>query len=235
MQAFAADSKYVAVLGSGNAAAAVATAPLATAAKIPFVALSPPTTLVVLVTSQPYALLDTIRSRCQTLRFTPIEADEIERYLAANFKRPSDETRLLARVARGRIGGALGTDLSVYRERRKEMMSLVEVLAGDADRLRLMRAAQWLGDVGRKDKGEFEERLELFVSLCRDLYGLALGEGRERLANPDIALRLEQLAERLEPERIAKWVEAINTLREQLRQNVNRQLALEAIFLGLAG
>jgi branched-chain amino acid transport system substrate-binding protein len=46
VQRFVADSKYVAILGSGNAAAAVATAPLATAGRIPFVALSPPTTLV---------------------------------------------------------------------------------------------------------------------------------------------------------------------------------------------
>ena len=46
VQRFTSDSKYVAILGSGNAAAAVATAPLATQAQIPFLALSPPTTLV---------------------------------------------------------------------------------------------------------------------------------------------------------------------------------------------
>ena len=46
VQRFASDPKYVGILGSGNAAAAVATAPLATAAQIPFLALSPPTTLV---------------------------------------------------------------------------------------------------------------------------------------------------------------------------------------------
>ncbi len=194
----------------------------------------PATSLIVLVTDQPYALIETIRSRCQTLRFAPVEAAEVERYLAARFKRPSDETRLIARVADGRIGRALATDLSVYRERRKEMLGLIEVLAGDADRLRLMKAAQHFGDVGRKDKAEFDERLELFVSLCRDIYGIALDEPRERLANADIALRLEQLAERLEPARVASWVEAVNALRQQLRQNVNRQLALEAILLGFA-
>jgi branched-chain amino acid transport system substrate-binding protein len=46
IQRFTSDSKYVGILGSGNAAAAVATAPLATAAQVPFLALSPPTTLV---------------------------------------------------------------------------------------------------------------------------------------------------------------------------------------------
>jgi branched-chain amino acid transport system substrate-binding protein len=46
VQRFVGDSKYVAILGSGNAAAAVATAPLATEGRIPFLALSPPTPLV---------------------------------------------------------------------------------------------------------------------------------------------------------------------------------------------
>jgi branched-chain amino acid transport system substrate-binding protein len=46
VQKFASDSKYVGILGSGNAAAAVASAPIATSAKIPFIALSPPGILV---------------------------------------------------------------------------------------------------------------------------------------------------------------------------------------------
>jgi DNA polymerase-3 subunit delta' len=194
----------------------------------------PPTSLIVLVTDQPYAMLETIRSRCQTMRFAPLEASKIEQYLAANFKRPTEETRLLARIAGGRIGRALATDLSVYRERRKEMLGLIEVLAGGADRLRLMKAAQYLGDVGRKDGAEFEARLDVFQTLCRDLYGLALGEPPERTANADITLRLQQLAASLPPSRIARWAKAVDRLRTQLRQNVNRQLALEAILLEFA-
>ncbi len=61
IQAFTSDSKYVAILGSGNAAAAVATAPLATAARIPFVALSPPTTLVAPPRPYVYVALPTSR------------------------------------------------------------------------------------------------------------------------------------------------------------------------------
>jgi DNA polymerase-3 subunit delta' len=194
----------------------------------------PPSSLIVLVTDQPYALLETIRSRCQTLRFAPIPTPEIEQYLAANFKRPSDETRLLARIAGGRIGRAISLDLSVYREQRKEMLGLIELLAGDADRLRLMKAAQYMADVSKKEKSEFESRLELFVALCRDIYGLALGGSPDEIANADVTLRLQQLASGLRPERIASWVEAIDALREQLKQNVNRQLALEAILLGFA-
>jgi DNA polymerase-3 subunit delta' len=193
----------------------------------------PPTTLILLVTDQPYAMLATIRSRCRTLHFSPVETDELEQFLAANYRRPAEDTRLLARVADGRVGRALATDLSVYRERRKEMLALLEVLAGNADRLRLMKAAQFLADASKKDKAEFDERIEIFLLLCRDVYGLTLGEPAESIANIDVMLRLQQIATAVTPARVARWVDAFDGLKMQLRQNVNRQLALEAIFLGM--
>ncbi len=71
----------------------------------------PETTMLVLVTSKPYMLLETIRSRCQMLSFAPLSTRELEDYLNANYKRPAEETRLLARLARGSIGRALEIDL----------------------------------------------------------------------------------------------------------------------------
>jgi branched-chain amino acid transport system substrate-binding protein len=61
VQKFTGDSKYVGILGSGTAAAAVATGPLASQAKVPFIALSPPTTLV--SPPQPYVYLAIPTSR----------------------------------------------------------------------------------------------------------------------------------------------------------------------------
>ncbi len=61
VQKFISDSKYVGIFGSGNAAAAVATGAIASQAKIPFIALSPPTTLV--EPPQPYAYILTATAR----------------------------------------------------------------------------------------------------------------------------------------------------------------------------
>ena len=61
IQRFTGDSKYVGILGSGNAAAAVATGPLASQAGIPFIALSPPTDLI--EPPQPYVYVLTATSR----------------------------------------------------------------------------------------------------------------------------------------------------------------------------
>lgn len=61
VQRFVSDPKYVGILGSGNAGAALATAPLATEARIPFLALSPPTPLVAPPRPYVYIALPTAR------------------------------------------------------------------------------------------------------------------------------------------------------------------------------
>jgi branched-chain amino acid transport system substrate-binding protein len=55
VQKFISDTKYVGILGSGTAAAALATGPIASQAKVPFIALSPPTPLV--QPPQPYVYI----------------------------------------------------------------------------------------------------------------------------------------------------------------------------------
>jgi branched-chain amino acid transport system substrate-binding protein len=61
VQKFIGDSKYVGIFGSGNAAAAVATGAIASQAGMPFIALSPPTTLV--EPPKPFAYILTATAR----------------------------------------------------------------------------------------------------------------------------------------------------------------------------
>src|SRR2546427_10674076 len=60
----------------------------------------PSTSLVTLVTSKPYVLLETIRSRCQILSFAPLSASEIEQHLEIR-DMPAAEARLRARLSQG--------------------------------------------------------------------------------------------------------------------------------------
>src|SRR5215510_10263272 len=86
----------------------------------------PESSLIVLVTSRPYALLDTIRSRCQMLNFAPLSAAELESFLQENYRRPADEISLLVRLAQGSIGRALEIDLGEYHEQRQAMLELID-------------------------------------------------------------------------------------------------------------
>jgi DNA polymerase-3 subunit delta' len=191
----------------------------------------PASTVIVLITSKPYALLETIRSRCQMLSFAPLTADELESHLKAKYKRPLEETRLLARLARGSIGRALEIDLGEYREKRRIMMELVEALALTRDSVRMMNAAEYLGR--KLERAEFEFHLDVMMVILSDLFHLKLGEPPASLTNADIAERLERIAQAVTLDQVMDWAEKIEQVLQSLARNVNRQLAMESALLSM--
>jgi DNA polymerase-3 subunit delta' len=192
---------------------------------------APPTTHIILNTSRPSGLLPTIRSRCQTVRFAPLTAEELESFLVKQGKRAGAEARLAAQLASGRPGVALGLNLDTYRARRDAMLGVVEALAAGGDRVRLLRAAEEMGDA--KNKDEYEPRLDALEILVRDLWLLALGGGGA-LVNQDLRERLARLAEGVRPARAASWLTRLEELRGRLAVNVNRRAATDALFLSMS-
>ena len=193
----------------------------------------PSTSHLILVTSRPASLLPTIRSRCQTIRFVPLTSLEIEQYLVARDKTISErDAHLLAASSGGSIGNALSTDLTAYIEQRDSMLEVVNALAANGDRARLLKAAEQLCDAKRKD--EYEPRLSLLETLLHDVWTLMLGAPGEALANNDIREDLERIGSRFEPRRVADWLSKIESHRRRLDVNINRKVATDALFLMMA-
>lgn len=191
----------------------------------------PPTSTIILLTSRPDALLLTIRSRAQRLNFTPLSVAEMEKYLTRNYSRPAPDTALLARVTEGRIGQATAFDLSVYRQERRTLVELLELLAAGEDRFRLLKAAEYLG---KKEREDFEKQLDIVASLLRDLFLLAAGRSTDSIINIDAADRLEPLAQKVGAPRLMSWAEKFDELRANLRVNINRQVGAEAALLAMS-
>jgi DNA polymerase III subunit delta' len=188
----------------------------------------PPTSTLILLSARPDALLPTIRSRAQRLTFAPLSLTEMENYLKENYPRPEAETKLLARLTEGRIGQATAFDLSVYREERRAMLGMIELMTSGDDLFRLLKAAEYLG---KKEKDDFEKTLDLLASLQRDLLLAAAGGSRAAMTNIDIADRLEELAPRIGLQRLIDSVEKFDELRKQLKININRTIATEGALL----
>lgn len=193
---------------------------------------APPTTHLILITSRPAGLLPTIRSRCQSVRFAPLPAADLEAFLVRGRKRAGDEARLAAQLAGGRPGPALSLNLDTYRARREWALGALEALDAGGDRARLLRAAEELSDAKHKD--DFEPRLDALETLVRDLWLLAVGAAAGRLVNQDVRERLERLAAGLAPPRAARWLSRVEELRAQLAVNINRRIASDALFLSMA-
>jgi DNA polymerase-3 subunit delta' len=192
-----------------------------------------PTSHLILITARPAMLLPTIRSRCQQIRFSPLTAAEIERYLLDNKLESGGAAKLRARCAAGSLGRALADDLDSYKKRREEMLGVLQALAVTGDRTRLLRAAEGLSDTRNKD--DYEANLELLETLIRDSLLVALAADQEQVVNIDILTQLQEIAHNTDAKRATNWIAQIEEVREQLEVNINRKPATDSLFLTMAG
>jgi DNA polymerase-3 subunit delta' len=193
----------------------------------------PPTSHLILTTSNPTALLATIRSRCQIIRFAPIAAAEVEMFLIEGKGLPASDARLLARTAQGSIGRALAGDIESYRERRGAMLEVLRALTVTNDRAQVMRSAEALA--GAKDRHEFEARLEALEILIRDAWAVGLERPSETIVNGDLLKELQQIAAAMSSAQAAAWLCKIEELRGTLEVNINKKIASDALLLMMAG
>lgn len=190
-----------------------------------------PTSHIFLITSRPAALLPTIRSRCQTLRFAPVEPKQIEGFLEGKKQFSVTDAELLSKLSRGSIGRALNLDLGKFRERREAMLKVVESLITKPNRAVLLKTAEEMNDA--KNKDYYENFLEILETLVHDLWTLRLG--KDEIVNVDLRPQLENFAANAEAKRLSAWLSEIETLRENFAVNLNRKIATDALFMQMAG
>lgn len=191
-----------------------------------------PTTYLFLISSRPDALLQTILSRCQTLRFAPVTADEIENYLLETGKFAADDAELLARLANGSIGRALEMNLEKYRQQREMMIKILQSLLLENNRAFLLKTAEEMNDA--KNKDVFEQFLDILQTLIHDVWSLKLGADEFGVVNRDYKSQLKILAEKTDAKRLAAWLTEIEKMRELFAVNLNKKIAADALFMQMA-
>lgn len=190
-----------------------------------------PTSYIFLLTSRPNALLQTIRSRCQTVRFAPIEAKKIEDHLLSTKKFAPDDAALLAKISNGSIGKALNLDLVKFREKREAILKVLESLIVSHNRAILLKTAEEMNDA--KNKDSYEDYLTILQTLIHDIWLLNLKEDSE-IVSADLKNQLNRLAQQANKNQLAQWLKEIETLCENFTVNLNKKIATDALFMRMA-
>ncbi len=186
----------------------------------------PSRSIFILITPKPYRLLQTIRSRSRMLQFGSIPDVEIERYLVEIDGWKPEDARIAAVYSDGGIGTARAFEIDRSRRIREQALQFVTML--------LLRQpffqASALAATVSKDKEGFPLWVDMTFTLLQDIYFAQLAP--ERLRQRDIRDQLCGLARTASHKAVVSSLAAIRGLRASLQQNVNRQLALESLFLG---
>ena len=185
-------------------------------------------TVMILVTTNPFVLPDTIRSRSRLLQFCAIPCELIERHLIEKEGRSSEAARLAALLSGGGLANALAFSVEEYKEVRTKALRFVSLLLAKGSFASISAMA---GQVAQ-EKEEFLFWLASVEAILQDVYYAQVAP--QRIGQTDLSDELKRLAQAAPHRLVVAAIQWLKGLRTGLFCNVNRQMALEAMFLGLS-
>ena len=172
-------------------------------------------------------LLETIRSRARLLQFGEITPDSIEKHLTDNEILSGGDAHLAALLSSGSLAKAMAFDMHIYREVRELAFRFVKVLLKGAD---FQEASSVAAQVS-KDKKSFTPWVDVVTALLEDIYYTAIAP--DRVGQIDLLDQFKTLAEITPHSLLVSAINAVRQLKRELQINVNRQLALESLYLSV--
>lgn len=190
----------------------------------------PPTsTTFVLITAAPGALLPTILSRCQRLRFGRLSpADVAEVLIRSHAFEPAD-AHAAAAMSDGSVGRALEGATDAFVEARGAALQLLELVAGDPPPARRLQGSVGLPGAGRgkADRDALAQSLAALSSLLRDLGVLHSQADVRALANGDLQPALQRLLRAFDADRILRAFRSVDKALDALGRNASPKIVAD--------
>ena len=183
---------------------------------------------IILITSNPFLILPTIRSRCQTLTFSPVLREDIEKVLVDKGQ-IKDRARVISLLVRGNLKQAMQIEWEEVKEKRQQAWQIFTAL------INRKNVASILKEYSARRRSAVEEDisqyLEIITSFCRDLLLIKEGGDHSYLMNPDLTEGLEDMAGRLNVNQSLHFLKTLDTALYEYQRNLNLSLLVSTSFM----
>ncbi|HVW78610.1 MAG TPA: hypothetical protein VHB45_13430 [Alloacidobacterium sp.] len=172
-------------------------------------------------------LLPTIRSRAGILRLGAIPSGQLEQLISQRRPelRPAQRS-LVARLAQGAVGAALGFNLDKYLAYRQDALIMLRHATREADHSVLFRMTETYR-AGAEGQEKTQGMLRAMTSLLEDLLLIQSGQA-SLIRNIDLQAELNTIATGISFDWIENTARSIQQVQSGMRRNLLRSLALDA-------
>ena len=193
----------------------------------------PPNSIIILITTLADLLMPTIRSRCQSVVFQPLETGQVKSFLEKE-KPEGNDPELVSRISGGSISRALNTDEG-YLRKRTEYVDCV--MAVDSKKpLTLFDSVERIQkDVKGGGPEELKTVFDILSTWLRDSVILKTSGEKEEIVNTDLLEQLSEYSrERDVSELLGKFAALEETMARISENNANVEVSLENLLLRLS-
>lgn len=191
----------------------------------------PSSTILILISSNPYQLLPTIISRCQGVKFHLLYSDVVRQILRQSVQPETEgfsEKELDLRTLRsmGRISRALEEDIEATNQYREEILDLLE----QANFKRMDVIFKWTRQWAKRSD-QIQSVLDEMLNLLRDLAVIKSQGKNTEILNRDILDRLKPLAAQKSVGTLIAMFDSALQTKSALKANANLQLSLDHMLI----
>jgi len=178
-------------------------------------------------------LLPTIRSRAGIARLGALPLEQLEQHIAGRRSDLSPAKRsLVARLAQGAVGAALGFDLERYLAYRQDALVLLRHATRESDHSVLFRMTETYR-AGAEGQEKTQGMLRAMISLLEDLLLIQSGQA-VLIRNVDLQAELNTMAASISFDWIENTARSIQQVQSGMRRNLLRSLSLDAFAAEIA-
>jgi DNA polymerase-3 subunit delta' len=183
----------------------------------------------ILITSNIHGLLPTIRSRCHILTFSSLPQVEVQRILEKKGL-PTQQARLLSFVNPDGAVSFQKSQLNKFMERREAALALLMALVTDRGSEQPLVALETLSGNRQKFIEHFTEQIHLISLFLRDIMVLQIDSDSQYVVNIDLREALNQVAQRMMPDRTLSLLRSMERLLRDVMRNLNTRVLIQELI-----
>ena len=184
--------------------------------------------IIILITNNKESLLDTIKSRCEIIKFTPIPLLEVADYLTQTGV-DKNRASLLANFSRGSMQKAIELSESEdFHIMRDEVQKYVETfLTGSMlDIMDIQNSIE-------KYKDNITNVLDLLVNYFRDIMMVKENVDSSMIINLDRLVFIKNMSTKITYSQLSKIIDIIEETKNKLRSNCNFNISIQVMTLNI--
>ena len=184
--------------------------------------------IIILITDNKESLLDTIKSRCEIIKFTPIPMQEVASYLTMNGI-DSKRASLLANFSRGSMKKAIElSESEEFHLMREEVQKYVETfLNGNLIEIMDIQSSK------EKYKDQITNVLDLLINYFRDIMMVKENVDNSMIINLDRLIFVKNMSNKTTYSQLSKIIDIIEETKNKLRSNCNFNISIQVMTLNI--
>ncbi|EQE87305.1 ATP-binding protein [Clostridioides difficile] len=178
--------------------------------------------IIILVTNNKESLLETIKSRCDIIKFSPIPIEDLKRYLI-NTGIEEERAQLLAIFSRGSIENALNlSQSSEFSMMREDIQQYIQIML-DKNIVEILNIPNNM----EKYRGKIIALLDMMINYFRDIILLKENVNKNMLINVDKLVFIQNMNGKISYSQLSKIIDIIEDAKSKIKSNCNFNISIQ--------